>query len=123
MAWIVSTLEECRSETRGLTAWVGDAHETNTLLEGSSPQVRWICSGVPSAGAASASPGISTSGDAAAANPVTPTLLENSRRVRETGGDSTSSACSAGWSCGRLSVTVDSPMRVLGKYIGLNSGS
>ena len=35
--------------TRGLTACAGEAQETNTVRDGSSPQVRWICSGVPSA--------------------------------------------------------------------------
>src|SRR5216683_7802872 len=96
MAWMVFMLDERRSATRGLTAWPGDAQETTTLLDGSSPQVRWICSGVPSAGAAFASPGTSTSGDAAAARPVAPAPLKNSRRETPTGGDSASSACVAG---------------------------
>jgi len=36
--------------TRGLRAWAAEAKDRQTLLAGSSPQVMWICSGVPSAG-------------------------------------------------------------------------
>src|ERR1700739_1032088 len=43
-------MTRCPIRTRGRTARPGDAHETTTLLAGSSPQVRWICSGVPSSG-------------------------------------------------------------------------
>ena len=35
--------------TRGLSAWAAEAQDRQTLLAGSSPQVIWICSGVPSA--------------------------------------------------------------------------
>ncbi len=33
--------------TRGREAWPGEAQETTTPVVGLSPQVRWICSGVP----------------------------------------------------------------------------
>jgi hypothetical protein len=39
----------CPIRTRGRVAGPGDAQETTTPVAGFSPQVRWICSGVPSA--------------------------------------------------------------------------
>jgi hypothetical protein len=41
--------EDCVIRTRGLSAWAAEAQDRQTLLAGSSPHVRWICSGVPSA--------------------------------------------------------------------------
>jgi hypothetical protein len=68
------------------------------VFDGSSPQVTWICSGVPSGGAAAlASPVKTAKEDAAAARPVTPAPVKNPRRESETDGDS-ASECSAGWS-------------------------
>src|SRR5579864_7805758 len=40
-------MTRCPSRTRGLVAGPGEAQETTTLVAGLSPQVRWICSGVP----------------------------------------------------------------------------
>ena len=47
--YVRSTAGKIRSPmwTRGRLAWPGAAQETTTDLAGSSPQVRWICSGVP----------------------------------------------------------------------------
>src|SRR5690348_3223167 len=41
-------MTRCPILTRALTAWPGEAQDTTTLEAGLSPQVRWICSGVPS---------------------------------------------------------------------------
>src|SRR5579862_4695385 len=41
-------MTRCPILTRGLAAGPGEAQETTTLVAGSSPQVRWTCSGVPS---------------------------------------------------------------------------
>src|SRR5271167_1888789 len=97
---VFSAVGEWRTFTRGLTAWADDAHETRTVLDGSSPQVRWICCGVPSAGAALAPRVKSARGDAAAARPVAPAPFTNPRREIDPAVDSASSECPAG-SAGR----------------------
>src|SRR5882757_5867653 len=110
MAWIMPpTADERQNFTRGLTACAGEAHETKTVLDASSPQVRWICSGVPSAGVF-ASALKSAKGDEAAAKPVTPAPLKNPRRESESEGDSAASVCSAVWSGRRSWVTAISPV-------------
>ena len=38
----------CPIRTRGRVAGPGEAQDTTTSVAGFSPQVRWICSGVPS---------------------------------------------------------------------------
>src|SRR5450755_721697 len=40
-------MTRCPMRTRGREAWLGEAQETTTPVAGLSPQVRWICSGVP----------------------------------------------------------------------------
>ena len=40
-------MTRCPIRTRGRVSGPGEAHETTTLVAGFSPQVRWICSGVP----------------------------------------------------------------------------
>src|ERR1700685_256828 len=100
---VLSALGECRSMTRGLTAWASEAQETNTMLVGSSPHVRWICSGVPPAGGAGgASPTKSARGDAAAARPVAPAAVTNPRREIDTPADSGFSGSAAGSAARRL---------------------
>ncbi len=47
-------MTRCPMRTRGRVAGSGEAQETTTLVAGLSPQVRWICSGVPSPPAARA---------------------------------------------------------------------
>src|SRR5580693_465941 len=47
-------MTRCPIRTRGRVAGSGEAQETTTLVAGFSPQVRWICSGVPSPPAARA---------------------------------------------------------------------
>src|SRR5579863_9870715 len=47
-------MTRCPIRTRGRAAGSGEAQETTTLVAGFSPQVRWICSGVPSPPAARA---------------------------------------------------------------------
>src|ERR1019366_2445413 len=69
--------------TRGFTACPGDAQEKTTVLDGSSPHVRWICSGVPSAGTLAGCARNDASDDAAA-RPVAPTSLKKLRRDTET---------------------------------------
>src|SRR5260370_25363423 len=41
-------MTRCPIRSRALCAGPGEAHETTTPVVGFSPQVRWICSGVPS---------------------------------------------------------------------------
>src|SRR5271167_3010744 len=104
---VLSALGECRRMTRGLTAWASEAQETYTMLVGSSPQVRWICSGVPPAGGAGrASPARSVRGDVAAARPVAPAAVTNPRREIDTPADSGFSGCAAG-SAGRRLRLID----------------
>src|SRR5271168_5642472 len=103
---------EWRTCTRGLTACADDAHETHTVLDGSSPQVRWICSGVPSAGAAWAARVKGPRGDAAAARPVAPALFTNPRREIDAAVDSASSGCSAGCAGRRFFGKAISPVQV-----------
>ena len=47
-------MTRCPIRTRGRIARPGEAHETTTPVAGFSLQVRWICSGVPSAAPARA---------------------------------------------------------------------
>ncbi len=66
------------TRTRGLAAGASDAHETVTSEQGSSPQVRWICSGVPSGTAAAARV---PARPLAVARPDTPASFRKPRRV------------------------------------------
>lgn len=73
-------LPACSTVTRGFAACAGETHDTNTVCAGSSPQVRWICSGVPSIGPVPGPSAACAKGDAAAATPALPAPLKNSRR-------------------------------------------
>ena len=62
--------------------WPGEAHETTTLFVGFSPQVRWICSGVPSPAAARARRVVAAFAEpaVAASRPVPPAAASTWRR-------------------------------------------
>src|ERR1700674_65015 len=65
--------------TRGLTAGASEAQEITISVAGSSPQVRWICSGVPS-GLAAAALLAEARLPAAVASPEAPASLRKPRR-------------------------------------------
>ena len=78
-----------RNTTRGRRAGPGEAQDTVTLWLGSAPQVRWICSGVPSAAAAAFMVAARAEiGAAAASRPVPPALARICLRVIEEFGES-----------------------------------
>src|SRR5262245_22663793 len=65
--------------TRGFTACAREAQDATTWREGSAPQVRWICSGVPS-GVAALAERLAASGEVAAATPAAPAPVRKPRR-------------------------------------------
>ena len=71
--------------TRGSTAGASEAQETTTSLEGSAPQVRCTCSGVPSGLSVAALPGTARL-PAAPAKPETPASFRKPRRVTAASG-------------------------------------
>jgi hypothetical protein len=75
--------------TRGRTDWPGEAQETTTDVAGSFPQVRWICSGVPSVDASAlvrvvvaALAGTAVAAVAAVARRLAPPAVSMCRRDR-----------------------------------------
>jgi hypothetical protein len=74
-------MTRCPIRTRGLTAGPAEAHETTTPVVGLSPQVRWICSGVPAAPRALRARAAAAAGPAVAASrPVLPAPASTWRR-------------------------------------------
>jgi hypothetical protein len=73
---------ELRAITRGLVACAFEAQEIKTVVAGSSPYVRWICSGVPSADAGLVSRENPIS-DPAAVRPARPAPFRRERRVSD----------------------------------------
>src|SRR5579859_3219204 len=105
--------------TRGRMAWPGAAQDTTTDVAGFWPQVRWICSGVPSAPAApecwpaaavAAWAGAAVAAAAAVARMPVPPAVSICRRDRERRLESGDSDFSAMWRASRLMVNARRPV-------------